>query len=47
MVITELNWYHFNGPPGLTVVLSVSYPIVTARHGPVTRPEQSLTLRKH
>lgn len=23
MVITELDWYYFNGPPGLTVVLSV------------------------
>jgi hypothetical protein len=23
MVITELDWYYFNGPPGATVVLSV------------------------
>ena len=23
LVITELDWYYFNGPPGLTIVLSV------------------------
>jgi hypothetical protein len=23
LVITELDWYYFNGPPGLTVILSV------------------------
>jgi hypothetical protein len=23
IIITELDWYYFNGPPGLTVVLSV------------------------